>query len=161
MRKLLYLFVALIGFGAYGQSNIFATVGHLQGMEFIGDDIKNGMSNSLGVNIDFFGKKNFDFGITTSVHLLGDLKSDIEFLEAEEVLAAGLHIGFQNDSVGLNIAYQLPALDEDPFFKSMVSGKINFKGKGAIGWMFGADYFFNRHLFHYTYSINTGLTIKL
>ena len=161
MRNLLYTVVLLLAGVVHGQSEAFATVGHLQGQEFIGDDIKNGISNSLGVNVDFFGKKTFDFGITTSVHLLGDLKSDIEMLQGEEVAAAGLNMGFSSKKFSMKAMYQLPVFDEDPFFKSVLSGKATFFNDKGIGWNFGVDYFFNRHLFHYTYTINTGISIKL
>ena len=161
MRKLLYTLALLGSLAAYGQSEFVATIGHLQGKEFIGDDIKNGHVASLGANLDLFGKKGFDFGPSLRVDHMSDLRSDIELIQSETVGFAGLNLGFNSDKVAFKATYQVPVLDEDLLFKSMTSGKLTFKNKKGNGFNVGVDYYFNRHIFHYTYSLNAGISIKL
>lgn len=163
MRKLLYTLSLLGSLAVYGQSDIFVNVGSGQAKEFIGDDVKHGTMTQLGVNLDLFGKKKFDFGASIATTLMGDLSSDIELLQAEQIGMAGLFVGFNNDNMALKAKYLLPVLDEDPIFKSAVSGVLTLKAgkKRNFGFNFGVDYYFNRHIFHYTYSLNTGITFKL
>ena len=158
MRKLLYTLILLVGMTTYGQNEISLNVGHLQAMEFIGDDIKNGVAVSLRGDLDLFRKKAFVFGPTASFYKLGEIASDIESIDKEEVASLGLNMGFRTNNTLFKLSYQLPVSEQDPIFKSVMSGSLAFGKKAGV--KVGFDYFFNRNLFHYTYSINTGLFIR-
>lgn len=149
----------MIGLTSHAQNEIMFTGGHLQAMEHIGSDIKNGFAGSIRGDYDFFKKSKFDFGPTASFHMFTDIKSDIEVLNAENVPAVGLNMGVHGEKAGFKAAYQVPTSEAMPLFKSVLSGHLHFGNK--VRWKIGADYFFNRHLFHYTYTINTGISFKL
>lgn len=136
---------------------------YIQGMEHIGDDIKQGFGLTVNANFDLFSKSGFNFGPSFTYYELGEIKSDIEELSGDKELGAGLHMGFDAKKVAFDVKYELPLTpnrhDEPIFFESVLSGKIQFlpyKGKG-VGFQTGVDYFFNKHIFHYTYQITGGL----
>ena len=142
------------------------STGWAQSMEFIGDDIKDGIAINFAVDFDAFKKSNFNLGPSLDVYWLGEISSDVESIDKTGFFGAGINTGFDIGRTTLKGKYLLPVPEpnrnENVFFTSIASGQVEYKltKDGFVALMVGGDYFFNRNLFHYTYQIKTGITLK-
>ena len=148
-----------------GAQEIHYSYGLVSAVEHIGEDIKSGEGYSFGADFDFFRDKKFDFGPTFGYTKLGRLKTSSEDIASEGFLEAGLNAGWSGKRLSFKTSAKIPfteKIKEHALFKMVSTQSVTYKFKedSPFAIRAGFDYYFNRHIFHYTYRTSLGLSLK-
>ncbi len=174
MNKFLLIVIAIFSINMVQAQDLSVSGGYVQGLEFLGDDIKEGASVKVAIDFDIFKKHKFHFGPSISVTGFTKLGTDSTRLGAEPaidkttLLAGGLTTGYGTgrfkfkSGLSANTDNSRPTEGYKFTERLVLNNALEYQlGEGGMyGIRLGHDYFFNQYLFHYTHQTTLGVVLK-
>ena len=126
-----------------------------------GEDLDIGQA-SIGFSGDFFSSKKFNFGPAGKVYFhevgySGGKSPDLNHYTFSLGANAGVDLG----KFFFNTSFELPLKGKrESIFEAVVSPSAGFMISKNIGIKANFDYFFNKKLFNYAYTVGGGLIYK-
>ena len=126
-----------------------------------GEDLEIGQA-SIGFSGDFFSSKKFNFGPAGKVyfHEVGYKGGNDPALN-HYTFSLGANAGVDLGKFFFNTSFELPIKGKrESIFEAVVSPSAGFMISDKIGIKANFDYFFNKKLFNYAYTVGGGLIYK-
>ena len=148
---------------ALSSASRFSLIGNdnIDYINHLNKDLEIGQA-SIGFSGDFFSSKKFNFGPAGKVYFhevgyRGGKSSDLNHYTFSLGANAGVDLG----KFFFNTSFELPIKGKrENIFEAVVSPSAGFMISDKIGVKANFDYFFNKKLFNYAYTIGGGLIYK-
>ena len=117
---------------------------------------------SLGFEWDWFSKNKFNFGpsaklYTHEVGFMGGKDKSLNHYHGSIGLMAGVDLG----KFSFNTSIESPTPDKrESIFEAVISPSVGFMISDKVGVKANFDYFINKKLFNYAYTVGGGLFYK-